>query len=286
MRGRKKLFILVPLLSALLIVSVVFSSGVIDVLTFSLGGSSASSAGAPESSSPEVFVDPVMTRGDYAPGYQISDTFQVGVNITGVTDLFAWQINMTWNTSILSLSSIIAGEFLHAGMYDTTSSPAPDGLGFVINKTDNAEGYTAIGESILGGNPLPGVSGDGRLVSIEFLIVGYGDTNLTIDVDGTMNTTLLDNSVPAVIITYDKTDGYFSNMILGDICGDTSGTPPDGDVDRYDFGFFAGAYGTSVGHPNFNPLADVTGDTTGSYPDGDIDRYDFGVFAGNYGRTI
>jgi len=167
MRRRKKLFILAALLSVLLIVSVVFSSGVIDVLTFSLGGSSASSAGAPESSSPEVFVNPVTTRGDYAPGYQIGDTFQVGVNITGVTDLFAWQINMTWNTSILNLSSIVAGDFLNRVTPPnyTTSSPAPNGLGFVINKTDNAEGYTAMGESILGGATAQ--SGNGRLVTIE-----------------------------------------------------------------------------------------------------------------------
>ena len=83
--------------------------------------------------------------------------------------------------------------------------------------------------------------------------------------------------------------GYFSNLIRGDIGGDTQGTPPDGDVDRYDFGYFAGAYGTSEGDDNFLKLADVCGDPDDpdpSIPDGDVDRYDFGVFASNYGRTI
>jgi len=285
MRGRKKLLILATLLSTILVISIVFSSGVIDVLTFSLGGSPASS-GAPESSSTEVFVDPAMTRGDYAPGYQIGDTFQVGVNITGVTDLFAWQINMTWNTSILSLNNIVASEFLRAGMYNTTSSSAPDGLGFVINVTDNAEGYTAMGESILGGNPLPGVSGDGRLVSFEFLIVGYGDTNLTIDVDGTMNTTLLDNSVSAVIITYDKTDGYFSSRFISDIRGPDG--PPDGVVEILDLGFIGLAYGTVDTDPEWEDLNYKIADTRGpdGPPDGVVEILDLGYCGLQYGSTI
>ncbi len=68
--------------------------------------------------------------------------------------------------------------------------------------------------------------------------------------------------------------------------GDTLGTPPDKDVDRYDFGAFADAYGSSLGDPRYNRLADLQGDTAGTLPDGDVDRYDFGAFADNYGRSI
>jgi len=66
-------------------------------------------------------------------------------------------------------------------------------------------------------------------------------------------------------------DSIIKLKILGDIDG-------DGDVDRYDFGTFAGAYGTSEGDPNYVPEADLDRDD-------DIDRYDYGIFAGNYGKT-
>lgn len=59
--------------------------------------------------------------------------------------------------------------------------------------------------------------------------------------------------------------------LLGDIDG-------DGDVDRYDFGIFSGAYGAMFGDPEYVVEADLDGD-------GDVDRYDFGIFAENYGKS-
>jgi hypothetical protein len=63
-----------------------------------------------------------------------------------------------------------------------------------------------------------------------------------------------------------------SDTIPGDFDG-------DGDVDRYDFGTLAGAYGSKVGDSNWNAVCDLDGD-------GDVDRYDFGTFAGNYGQSV
>lgn len=274
MRGRKKLFILAALLSTLLIISVVFSSGVIDVLNLSLGSSPASSAGeAAILSTPEVFVDPdKIIKGYFAePSYRIGNTFEVPVNITGVTDLFAWQINMSWSdTSMLNVSNIIAGEFLNrvAPPNYTTSDPAPNGLGFVINTTDNAMSYTAMGESILGG--APAISGDGRLVKIEFLVLGYGWTNLTISVGGTLPTTLLNSTLNSM--TFTKVDGYFSNKILGDVDG-------DGDVDYDDLVVLAGAYGSSSPASAYDEFADFD-------RDGDVDYDDLVPLAGNYGKSV
>jgi hypothetical protein len=51
------------------------------------------------------------------------------------------------------------------------------------------------------------------------------------------------------------------------------------DVDRYDFGTFAGVYGTTEADSNYMPEADLDND-------GDIDRYDFGIFAANYGQSV
>ncbi len=50
----------------------------------------------------------------------------------------------------------------------------------------------------------------------------------------------------------------------------------DGDVDWFDFGDFAQAYGSSVGDSNYNELCDLD-------LDGDVDWFDFGIFALYYG---
>jgi parallel beta-helix repeat protein len=57
------------------------------------------------------------------------------------------------------------------------------------------------------------------------------------------------------------------------LCGDFDG---DGDVDWFDFGIFAAAYGSSEGDSNFLPEADFNGD-------GNVDWFDFAIFASNYG---
>jgi len=59
--------------------------------------------------------------------------------------------------------------------------------------------------------------------------------------------------------------------LLGDIDG-------DGDVDMFDFGIFAQAYGSIDGDPNYDARCDFDND-------GDVDMFDFGIFAQNYGTT-
>jgi len=279
MRGWSKLFILGALLSAILIVSVVFSSGVIDVLTLTLGSPPESPAGAPESSSPEVFVDPNTTVKDweYYPDYQIGDTFNVSMNVTLVADLLAWQVNVSWgDASMLNVSNIFAGEFLNVGALPnyTSSSPAPDGLGFVINKTDNATGYTALGESILGSDT--GVSGSGRLVTIEFQVVGYGYTNFTISVGGILPTTLLNSTLSSIAFdtpTYINMNGWFDNRITGD-------SDSNGFVTIADMGEVSDRL---TGAPGAKPYARfVDWDPPGG--NGFITISDFGTTSDNMGR--
>lgn len=52
----------------------------------------------------------------------------------------------------------------------------------------------------------------------------------------------------------------------------------DGDVDRYDYGLLAEAYGTSVDDVAYNWFADFNEDQN-------IDRYDYGILAEYYGKT-
>ena len=268
-----KIFGLAVLLSVLLSVSFVFGLGIVDVSKLPWGSPSSTAGGGPGSTT--VFVDPAnITYETNMTGSFV--TFHV--NISDVTDLFTWQINMSWNPSILNVSDTVAGEFLlRTGSEHETAAFQ---IGYVINATDYDEGYTCMSESILG--EVSGEGGGGRLVSIEFEVVGYGHTYLTISVSGNLTTTLLDNA--GGTITFDTTDGYFRNTIPGDMVGDPPDYgPPDGDVDRYDFGEFMDAYPSIAGDPEYNILADLVGDPPDyGPPDGDIDRYDFGVFMDNY----
>ncbi len=76
----------------------------------------------------------------------------------------------------------------------------------------------------------------------------------------------------------------YSNVTIkipGDIQGDPTDPDPsiaDGDVDWFDFGAFAIAYGTSLGNPKYNPQCDFN-------LNDQIDWFDFGDFAANYGKS-
>ena len=142
----------------------------------------------------------------------------------------------------------------------------------------NVEGWALIMESTWGEYPV-GISGSGWLANVTFQVLAYGATVLNITDPLTLLMDPLYNQIPCTI-----ENGYFRNTIPGDMVGDPPDYgPPDGDVDRYDFGEFMDAYPSIAGDPEYNILADLVGDPPDyGPPDGDIDRYDFGVFMDNY----
>ena len=208
MRERRIVGIAV-LLSVLLSVSLAFGLGLVDVSKLPFVNTSPPAGGGP---GPTVFMDPVKI---------IDETKQAGsfvsfhVDISDVTDLYTWQLNVSWNPSILTVSDINAGEFLlRTGSTDKTAAYQ---LGYVVNATDYANGYACISESILG--EVAGETGSGRLVSIEFEVVGYGCTDLNISISGDLPTTLLNSAGSGM--TYTETGGYFRNKRTGDANADT-----------------------------------------------------------------
>jgi len=264
-----KLLLFVSLLGILLIISAPLVSSVLVNLI-------SPTETVPLSSSPaEVLMGP-WPAGTIGPSVidhtlQPYNTTTFHVNVTGVTDLYTWQVNITWDPSVLNVSSIIPGEFLALSDNQTSSEVLG---GVVIDFTNNAEGYTGMAESILG--DISGISGEGRLVSIEFLVVGYNSTDLTISLTGTLPTTLLNSTVmpdgQPGIISFVKTDGYFRNKYAGDTDGDK-------DVDFEDFMIFLGSYLKTSVHPFYDREADF------DY-DGDTDFEDFMDFLGNYLKTF
>ena len=91
----------------------------------------------------------------------------------------------------------------------------------------------------------PGVIGNGTLATLDFQVLEYGDSILNITYPQTKLFRLSCHPLIPQGIPHLAESGYFSNRIPGDIC-DTPGTPPDGDVDRYDFFAFATNYGKST----------------------------------------
>ncbi len=105
--------------------------------------------------------------------------------------------------------------------------------------------------------------GETENVSFYFFPEDYGTYTLVIEAD-------CYNDVAEL----DETNNVKTTWVIGTIRGDVDG---DGDVDRYDFGYFASAYGRIFEQPPYDP-ADF------DY-DGDVDRNDFGTLASNYGKT-
>jgi len=250
MRGRRILSVVI-LLSIVLIGSGVFALGVVDVAKIPVLNSVISGVQPMSPGGESVFVNPSkVVDGSLRPGQK----FTVHVNVSTVTNLFTWQVRMSWNKTVLALNKITAGEFL----LRTTSAnkTAAYQLGFTINSTDNANGVSMFAESILDSSVgATGVSGSGRLASIEFQVVGNGKTVLNI----TMTETFLIDSA-GTTIQPTKTNGWFNN-----IPGDTNYS---GKVDGTDLSAIGLAWLSSPGKITWNPGCDF--DNSGKVDGSDL----------------
>jgi len=217
------------------------------------------------SSTATVFVDPASHIEDYYD-QPIGSTFTVHVNVSDVSDLFTWQLNMTWDSNLLNVSKLIPSEFL-ARSVNLTSSEALGGL--VINATDNALGLTGMAESILGN--VSGITGSGRLVSINFTVTGYGCCDLAISLDGTLSTALLNSTGDSMAFT--AIGGYFRNKLIGDVTG-------EGEVDISDIlKIKLHRSGPPPGPDGYERNVDINDDTY-------IDISDILLVKANRGRSV
>jgi len=276
MRGRTKVISLAAMLSILLTVSMVFASGILDASEFGLFGVLPTEE--PASPGPTtLFVDPKNTVNS---ALQSGSKFTVYVNVTDVTDLYAWQINMTWNTyyytkpaymPVLTLDLLIPNEFLARSAAETSSEEL---YGVVINFTDNTIGYSGVSESLL--TDVSGVTGlSGRLVGFQFLVVGYGSCDFTISLTGSLPTTLLSSTGTSITIS-STIKGYFRNKYTGDVDGDKY-------VGSNDLALLRLSYGYSPPHPSYNREADI--EPVGA-PDSYVGSGDLSKLRENYGKTF
>jgi general secretion pathway protein D len=111
-------------------------------------------------------------------------SFAVDVNIAGVTDLFAYQLDLNFNPSILQATGTITeGSFFQSGG------------GFVPGTIDNSLGSIASNANTLLG-PGPGLDGGGTLIEFQFLAVAAGTSGLDL-----ANIILLDSNLDNIDFT-------------------------------------------------------------------------------------
>jgi len=111
-------------------------------------------------------------------------TFAVDVDIAEVIDLFAYQLDLNFNPSILQAT----GTITEGGFFQS-------GGGFVPGTIDNTLGsITSNADTLLG--PGPGIDGNGTLIEFQFLAVGAGTSVLDL-----ANIILLDSTLSNIDFT-------------------------------------------------------------------------------------
>ncbi|HUW47377.1 MAG TPA: dockerin type I domain-containing protein [Patescibacteria group bacterium] len=95
----------------------------------------------------------------------LGQSFSINVTVSDVVDLYAWEIELSWNPSLLGTISVTEGSFLKSG-----------GDTFFIYSWNDTQGHSLIDCTLIG--QIVGVSGSGVLATVTFLVLGLGETPL------------------------------------------------------------------------------------------------------------
>jgi len=109
-----------------------------------------------------VYVDPSIK---YAVEGQ---SFTVDINVADVTNLYGWQVRMSFNSSIVEFVNVTEGEFLMDQPEGTSGE----------SRIENEEGYALFSWLTIG--KYDGVGGSGTLATVEFLTLAKGESTLNI----------------------------------------------------------------------------------------------------------
>ena len=140
---------------------------------------------------PSSVIDPTLTLGDI---------FTVDVLVSDVEYLYAWQVNMSFEPTVLKIINIVEGDFLKS---------QPEGT-FGAKRIENEKGWALFGWSTVG--PYHGVDGSGTLATVEFQVLAEGESLIEFGV----RTTLIGQDQPShppnfYDIPFTAEDGYFNN---------------------------------------------------------------------------
>jgi hypothetical protein len=128
----------------------------------------------------------------------VGEQFTVDVLIADVSNLYGWQMNVTFNPSVLNAVRVAEGPFLKS-----------------VNKTmmpktiDNSRGFVLAAATFVPPNPPAGATGSGILANITFSVKSGGGSNLHFDETLTYFRTVQGESVVPIegVVKQDGTYG-------------------------------------------------------------------------------
>ena len=143
----------------------------------------------PSSPSTVLSVEPQTVQGT------TGQNFTVNVSISNVTDLYSWQVELSWNPSLLNVTNVMEGPMLKSNGNITFFSPV------VNNAAGNLSALCTRLYSF--GSNVTGVNGNGTLMTAQFEVIGSGACDLNL-----YDTQLLDSNNAAISHTVQS--GHFS----------------------------------------------------------------------------
>jgi len=191
--------------------------------------------------------------------HQTLTTFNVGVNITDVVNLYAYEIELRYNTSLLDVTKINIEPFFTS--YRNPISLINDTKGLLIVRVE----ATSLA---------PPANGSGMLVTFTFQVT----KSIVWDTSGPMLSSGLNLTVKELVT--DKNVPIQAEIINGvyrynPVPGDLS---KDGEVDMGDLRITAQAFDKRQGQTGWDPRADIN-------RDGIVNILDIIIVARNFGRT-
>jgi hypothetical protein len=124
----------------------------------------------------------------------VGQNFSVNITAASVSNLYGWEFWLSWNSDLLSVSSVVEGPFLKAGGGSNT---------FFYYTLNSTGGYMVADSTLLG--QVPGVSGSGTLSTITFEVENAGECPINL-----YNATLVDPSNNDIPSTISGGYGHFS----------------------------------------------------------------------------
>jgi len=124
----------------------------------------------------------MMVEPDYNSG-EVGSIFTVDIIVEDVEDCFAWQVHMNWSTAVLNLSSHYYDYFgktvtvAHLNHGDFMAD-APEGTN-QAKFVNYDEGWVEFSETMIGTHD--GISDNGWLGTVEFKVLGAGETVIDIE---------------------------------------------------------------------------------------------------------
>ncbi len=134
------------------------------------------------------------------------DQFNISINVSGITDLYGYQLDISYNPNIINYTGIEEGPFLKSDGADTYfSSPDTSSPGILKNILGTRQ------------KEIPGLSGNGILAKLYFKALNPGTTYINISGDKLINSSvdeMLHNTInKSITIQADTNYPIFSNYL-------------------------------------------------------------------------